>query len=345
VLGTVDNTATADSNETQQDSDTASYTGAAALVADPAISKAGSPSQAAVGETVTFTLTVTNNGNAPASGVVVTDPLPAMFDVTAVNVTGAPFGTLVGVTPTIGTGPAPYTVVVTLGGDLGVTDVVTITIVTTVNSLGNPPINNTASLTTTSLSDVPANNAATFTMTVTSARPGSRTTLPATGFAPNVATILGTQPADLRYVATDVVLEIPSLGIKIPVVGVPKKNGIWNVIWLGNQAGWLEGSAFPSWNGNSVLTGHVYLSNGLPGPFISVSKLKYGDTIVIHAYGQKYTFAVQTNAVVEPTDATVMKHEERPWLTLVTCKEYDQKTNTYKKRVVVRAVLIDVEDE
>jgi large repetitive protein len=129
------------------------------------------------------------------------------------------------------------------------------------------------------------------------------------------------------------------------MVGVPKKNGTWNVSWLGEQAGWLEGSAFPSWSGNSVLTSHVYLPNGLPGPFVNLNKLKYGDRVIVHAYGQKYTFAVQTNTVVEPTDATVMKHEEKSWLTLVTCKDYDEKTNTYRKRVVVRAVLVSVEWE
>jgi len=43
---------------------------------------------------------------------------------------------------------------------------------------------------------------------------------------------------------------------------------------------------------------------------------------------------------VEPTDNSILKHEEKPWLTLVTCKDYDEKTNTYRKRVIVRAVLI-----
>jgi LPXTG-site transpeptidase (sortase) family protein len=128
-------------------------------------------------------------------------------------------------------------------------------------------------------------------------------------------------------------------------VGVPKKNGTWNVSWLGNQAGWLEGSAFPSWSGNSLLTGHVYLANGLPGPFVKLNKLKYGDQIIVHAYGQKYIFEVQANEVVEPNDKTVMKHEEKSWITLVTCKDYDEKTNTYKKRVVVRAVLVKVATE
>jgi LPXTG-site transpeptidase (sortase) family protein len=111
---------------------------------------------------------------------------------------------------------------------------------------------------------------------------------------------------------------------------------------LDKQAGWLEGSAFPSWNGNSVLTGHVYLSNGLPGPFVNLNRLKYGDRIIIHAYGQKYIFEVSENKVVEPNDTSVLKHEEKPWLTLLTCKEYDEKTNTYRKRVAVRAVLVSV---
>jgi LPXTG-site transpeptidase (sortase) family protein len=343
VAGTNNNTATADSNETSQDSDSASYIASAAFVADPALSKAGSPTQASVGETVTFTLTVTNGGNAPASNVVITDALPAMFDVTAVNVSGASLGTLVSVTPPIGTGTAPYTVVVTLGGDLAITDVITINIVTTVNGLGDPPINNTASLTTTSVTDVSSNNSDAIAITIqNSGRAARRSILPATGFAPNVETTLLPQPQDLKFAATDLVLEVPSLSVKIPIVGVPKKDGTWNVSWLGSQAGWLEGSAFPSWNGNSVLTSHVYLANGLPGPFVNLNKLKFGDKIVVHAYGQKYTFEVQTSTVVEPSDRSVMKHEEKPWLTLVTCKDYDEKTDTYKQRLVVRAVLVSV---
>jgi LPXTG-site transpeptidase (sortase) family protein len=49
--------------------------------------------------------------------------------------------------------------------------------------------------------------------------------------------------------------------------------------------------------------------------------------------------------VVEPTDISALKHEEKPWLTLITCKEYDETTDTYRKRVVVRAALIDVASE
>jgi len=166
--------------------------------------------------------------------------------------------------------------------------------------------------------------------------------IPVTGFKANVATDLSNVPMESYTSTGDVLLVVPSLGVNIPVVGVPKKDGTWNVTWLADQAGWLEGSAFPSWNGNSVLTGHVYLANGLPGPFVNLNKLKFGDKIVVYAFGQKYTFDVQTNEIVNPTDRSVMKHEEKPWLTLVTCRDYDEKTDTYRSRVVVRAVLVDV---
>ena len=170
---------------------------------------------------------------------------------------------------------------------------------------------------------------------------GSR--LPATGFAPGVVTDLSHVPHETYLATGEITLEIPDLGVHLPVVGVPKKDGTWNVSWLGNQAGWLEGSAFPSWNGNSVLTGHVYLASGLPGPFVSLDKLKYSDRIIIHAYGQKYIFAVQTNTLVDPKDTSVIKHDEKSWLTLITCKDYDEKTGTYRKRVVVRAVLVSID--
>jgi LPXTG-site transpeptidase (sortase) family protein len=167
--------------------------------------------------------------------------------------------------------------------------------------------------------------------------------LPSTGFAPDRVTDTSSLPPESYDRTGGVSVQIPALGVDIPVVGVPYRESGWNLSWLGDQAGWLEGSTFPSWSGNSVLTGHVYLSSGLPGPFVNLHKLKYGDTIIIRAYGRKYIFSVQTNTVVEPNDTTVMKHEEKPWLTLVTCNDYDETTGFYKKRLVVRAVLVRIE--
>jgi hypothetical protein len=41
----------------------------------------------------------------------------------------------------------------------------------------------------------------------------------------------------------------------------------------------------------------------------------------------------------------VLSHQKNPWLTLLTCKEYDEKAKTYKFRLAVQAVLIKTESE
>ncbi len=171
--------------------------------------------------------------------------------------------------------------------------------------------------------------------------------LPATGFAPGRETIVPPQPAGQEYVALgNLWLEIPKLGLKVPIVGVPLgSSGGWDLTWLSGQVGWLEGTAFPTWRGNSALTAHVYLANGLPGPFFQLDTLFWGDTIIVHFGGQRYIYAVRQVRKVWPEDLSVLRHEEYPWLTLITCREYDEKSGTYRYRVVVRAVQIKVESD
>jgi LPXTG-site transpeptidase (sortase) family protein len=67
--------------------------------------------------------------------------------------------------------------------------------------------------------------------------------------------------------------------------------------------------------------------------------------VVIHAWGQEYTYEVRSvSDNVNPKDTSLLtKHEELPWLTLVTCKGYDEAKDKYLWRTVVRAVQIDVE--
>lgn len=172
--------------------------------------------------------------------------------------------------------------------------------------------------------------------------------LPATGFAPNITTDLPQQPKDKSYSAMgDIWLEIPSENVKQNIVGVPYNNNGWDITWLGNDIGYLAGTAFPTWAGNSVLTGHVYNANGKPGPFVNIGNLSWGQQIIVHAWGQKYIYEVRTvNKRVLPTDTRLItKHEEYPWLTLVSCHDYNQKTNRYNYRTIVRAVLTKIEAE
>ena len=111
--------------------------------------------------------------------------------------------------------------------------------------------------------------------------------------------------------------------------------------WLGNRAGWMEGTAFPTWAGNSLITGHVWDAYNRPGPFAGLSRLWWGDQVIIHGWGQQYIFEVRSVQVVSPTDSSLaFKHEEYNWLTLITCRGYEPHSGTYRNRLIVRAVLV-----
>ncbi len=169
--------------------------------------------------------------------------------------------------------------------------------------------------------------------------------LPGTGFAPQRVTVLSAQPADKAYADLgDLWLEIPRLGVQTSIVGVPQSSdGTWDVSWLGQDAGWLNGSAFPTWSGNSVLTGHVWNADNTAGPFLYINTLWWGDKIIVHAWGAQYVYEVRSVQQVSPANtAAMMKHETLPWVTLVTCRNYDEASNSYKYRVLVRAVLVEV---
>ncbi len=312
-----------------------------ATIVDPAVTKYGDPSQAQVGDLVTYTITVGNNGNADALNVVLTDTKPVFLDIISINISpnkSFPV-TISGNTFTIDFGTVTPA------------DFYTVTVLTRVNSLGQAPGGtNNASITTSSSNDPTFNDAASATLTIPSSSSGNGTVanasaLPHTGFAPGVVTAIGPKPANVyEYDASnDLIIEIPALRIKTSIVGVPQSGNSWDVTWLGNQVGYLDGTAFPTWSGNSVLTGHVYGANGLPGPFVNLHTLKWGDQIIIHFQGQRYIYEVRENKVVSPTDMSVLKHENQPWLTLITCKDYNAGTNTYAHRVEVGAVLVKVE--
>jgi LPXTG-site transpeptidase (sortase) family protein len=166
--------------------------------------------------------------------------------------------------------------------------------------------------------------------------------LPKTGFASGVVTVLPEQPADKVYANLgDFWIEIPSLNVQIPIMGVPVTESDWDLTWLADQAGWLEGTAYPTHTGNSAITGHIYLANGLPGPFVNLHTMVWGQKIIIHMDGQQYVYEVREVRRVWPNDLSILRHEEYPWLTLITCQGY-QAENDYLYRVAVRAVQVSI---
>jgi LPXTG-site transpeptidase (sortase) family protein len=171
--------------------------------------------------------------------------------------------------------------------------------------------------------------------------------LPETGFAPNIISSLPEQtPQDAYQSLGDVWVEVPALSLKSSVVGVPFKDNTWEVSWLQDDLGWLDGSSFPGMDGNSILAGHVYDSNGQAGPFASLSSLRWGDQIIVHVFGEQYIYEVRTvKRWVSANDMSILKHQNTPWLSLITCQGYDEKKDTYRWRTIVQAVLMETRIE
>jgi LPXTG-site transpeptidase (sortase) family protein len=167
--------------------------------------------------------------------------------------------------------------------------------------------------------------------------------IPVTGFAPNTVTVLDSA-SRIAYDSINLTIKIPVLKVNTSIVGVSLKNGNWDVSWLQNKVGWLNGTAYPTWTGNSVLTAHSVYANGKSGAFSKLKDLNSGEYIFVYNLGYRYTYQVVSNKFVQPDNITVLQHEDKAYLTLITCDTYDEKTGTYLRRTAVRAALVDVRE-
>jgi hypothetical protein len=88
--------------------------------------------------------------------------------------------------------------------------------------------------------------------------------LPETGFAPARVTALPVQPPSKSYSNLgDMWLEIPTLDVQVPIIGVPESSYGWDTTWLYDKAGYLEGTAYPTWAGNTGIAAHTVLPDGI----------------------------------------------------------------------------------
>lgn len=305
-------------------------------VADLSLNKTVDNPSPTVLTNITFTLSVTNTGPDPATGVEVTENLPNGFAYVSSNPSQGTYDS--------GTG-------VWIIGNMAVNQTVTLTITVNVNLTGS--YINTAEISASLLIDpdsTPNNNNANEddqdSVTIIPFFGGGPTgefISPKTGFAPNTITMLNGSSRQ-TYDPTRLQIVIPVINLKTSIVGIPFKAGDWDVSWLQNQVGWLNGTSYPTWSGNSVLTAHAVNSDGRPGVFTQLKNLKAGEYIFVESAVYRYIYKVVSNELVQPDDTSVLRHEEKPWLTLVTCDTYDEKSGAYLLRVAVRAVLVDVRE-
>jgi LPXTG-site transpeptidase (sortase) family protein len=168
--------------------------------------------------------------------------------------------------------------------------------------------------------------------------------IPVTGFAPGQITKLPARTAEMLFTTDqNLHLEIPSLNFNQPIVGIPYKDNSWDVKWLDDNVGYLEGSAYPTWTGNTVLTGHSTDANENAITFGYIRELSIGDKIMIHSNGQVYVYQVKDNRLIQPSSIEALfKHEDYSWITLVTCENFNADLGKFTSRRMVRAVLISV---
>jgi LPXTG-site transpeptidase (sortase) family protein len=170
--------------------------------------------------------------------------------------------------------------------------------------------------------------------------------LPATGFAPGVVSALPAQPVEKAYNAMNGIwIEIPDLGVRLPMLDVPISKDGWDLTWLSNQAGYLAGTTRPGDVGTMGVTAHVSLADGNPGPFQNLRKLFWGNKVIMYAHGYRYTYEVRENRLVLPRDMSVLRQDGYAWMTLITCEGYSSLLDAYTYRVAVRAVLLSVEPD
>lgn len=321
------------------------------------ITKTVNPISVFNGETVTYTLEIrhTADSHANAYNLELTDILPSAL-------------TYVPDSLVFVSGQAPTSMIDTAAPTLRIRwDVFNLSTTKTVFtfqarvSLGIPgaTITNLASLDWTSLPgqvidpQSPYNNASVErnyqpnspvnTYGVTSQADLSIPMLPETGFEAGVRTILPEQPENYQYHAQDDMrLVIRKQNLDLPIVGVPLTKEGWDLTWLNKQIGYLEGTAYPTWDGNTALTAHVYNADGTPGPFVNLHLLRWGDRIELHAFGKIFTYEVRNVERISPYDPSPLEHEDQSTLTLITCQDYNEITGDYNWRIMVQAVLVSV---
>ncbi|MHA7263519.1 class F sortase [Arthrobacter sp. TMN-37] len=146
------------------------------------------------------------------------------------------------------------------------------------------------------------------------------------------------QPASFRIPSIGATSELLSLGLR--------GNGALEVPpdGPGAPAGWYNGSPTPGERGPAVLLGHVNATDGGPGIFAELRKLKAGDTIeVTREDGTTAVFTFDRGEQYAkdafPTDK-VYGNTEGAELRLITCDGFNPETGEFDDNYVVYAKLV-----
>lgn len=163
------------------------------------------------------------------------------------------------------------------------------------------------------------------------------TQLPATGFSSLFANTLSEQPMALNYEPVHLRLQIPVIDLTTELVTVPLMNDTWQVEWLGNRAGVLEGSSMPG-EGYSFIAAHNTLNSEEYGPFALLSTMEPNDLITVNSEdGTMKLFRVYANELINANDVQKLEktaEQEAGSLVLITCENESVNGGYLDRRVI-----------
>lgn len=153
------------------------------------------------------------------------------------------------------------------------------------------------------------------------------TTAPATANVTPVAPVVHSTPPVVATV-TDLrgLLEIPSLGLRTPLYADLSE------VNLNRGAGLIPGMAGPGEGGNLGVASHR------DGTFRPLENIQVGAAIEVRTADFHYIYHVTSIAVVDRTDAALLRHTDESAITLVTCYPF-RFVGPAPRRFVVRGLL------
>ena len=125
-------------------------------------------------------------------------------------------------------------------------------------------------------------------------------------------------------------LLIPKLQLDTPVKHVFVVDGVWEV--ADYAAGFMDGTALPGDQGNTVLAGHAGIRGAV---FRDIGQLAPGDPIYLDAGGWRFHYKVDHLTKVWPNQIEILESHGQAQITMMTCTNWDT------QRLVVVATLLD----
>lgn len=135
---------------------------------------------------------------------------------------------------------------------------------------------------------------------------------------------------DINGYSPIAIMEIPRIKLKQAIVTGIDDNTLQYFL------GHFPDSAMPGGVGNFAVAGHRV--SDYTDAFINLYKVKAGDEVIINTRDKKYTYEIDDNFIVDPSDVEVLEKSDYEKITLITC------TVGAKQRVVVTGKLIKTED-